>query len=81
MVESNWTFDLETTHQVALRYGFWSGAATVTVDGDEVFGRGWTPFRSGMEARFNIDRIPCFVRVRWRFLRYETELWMDGKLL
>jgi hypothetical protein len=79
-MDTHWKFTIETAHEVALEYGYWMADARVTVDGEEVYGRGWTPFRSGMEARFVIDGKPCFMRVRWRFLRYETELWVDGKL-
>ncbi len=81
MVARNWTFDVDKPHRVALDYGFWSGTARVALDGEEVFSRGWAPFKSGVEARFNIDELPCLLRVRWRFFRYETELWLDGKLL
>lgn len=76
----HWRFTSESPHEVALEYGYWMGGARVTLDGDEVFRRGWSPLTSGMEARFCVDDKPCFLRVRWRFLRYETELWVDGKL-
>ncbi len=79
-METHWNLELESAHEIILRYGYWMGDARITVDGGEVYRRGWSPLTSGMEARFVIDGKPCFLRVRWRFLRYETELWVDGKL-
>ncbi len=79
-MDTRWTLTLDKPHEIAMQYGYWLAAARVTVDGEEVYRRGWTPLKSGMEARFTLDGRPVLLRVRWRFLRYETELWVDGKL-
>lgn len=52
-------------HVVELEHGWWSGVAKVTVDGELVFTRPSPPFfvDSGFAHRFEIDGLPCAVRV------------------
>ena len=46
----------------------------------EVFRRSGKLWDNGLEHRFDIDGVPCIVRIILRVLSYSYELWVDGKL-
>ena len=34
----------------------------------------------GLEHRFKVDRVPYIIRILYRTIHYDYELWVDGKL-
>jgi hypothetical protein len=60
--------------------GVWSlsGYRVITVDGQVVVrdGKFWD---TGSEHRFEVEGIPCILRIRHQVFGYEYELWVDGK--
>lgn len=83
-----WTVSHPQLHRVRVESGGWSAGYVwrVVVD-DEVKHR--EPMKLaglmhnvfvGFEHRFELDSLPCIIRVRYRLFGYEYELWVDGKL-
>src|SRR5437879_3186846 len=60
MATSTWDVD---GHRVQLTHGFWSGAASITVDEHAVFERPTTLFDCGFVHRFEIEGKAVAVRV------------------
>jgi hypothetical protein len=62
-------------HWVELEHGWWSGVATLTVDGVVVFERPSPPlyFDFGFLHTFEIDDVPCAVRVVGEILKFRLE--------
>ena len=79
-----WTVSTPATHCVTVEH-FWNGAAQLCVDGQELHHhhpRYYCVADRGFEHRFDLDGLPCIVRVlrRGPFGWYEYELYLDGKL-
>ena len=79
-MKMTWDFSCGSSHTVSIQHGFWSGKASIELDGREIFQRGIVLFDTGFEHRFRIDDIPCIVRVLNRPFAFTYELWVDGKL-
>lgn len=80
MTRSEWRFSCPEKHVVCLSFGYWSGKATIELDGKEIFCRPRKRFDSGLEHRFEVDGVPCIIRIILRGLVFTYELWADGKL-
>jgi len=80
MTRTEWHIAEPKPHTVSVEHGFWSGKAIICVDNQEIFRRTGKLWDTGLEHRFDIDGVPCIVRIIHRFLSYSYELWVDGKL-
>lgn len=80
MTRSEWRFSCPEEHVVCLTHGFWSGKATIELDGKEIFRRPRKLWDMGFEHRFEVAGVPCIIRVFSRLTGFEYELWVDGKL-
>ena len=63
-------------HTVELTHGYWSGDSTLSVDGETVFRRPPPPlyFDLGFAHRFEVEGIPCAVRVVPTLYTFRREL-------
>jgi hypothetical protein len=75
-----WNVNTGSGHAVRLDHGFWSGKALIQLDGEDIFRRGLKIFDTGFEHRFQVDGVPCIIRVLNRPFAFTYELWVDGKL-
>lgn len=80
MTRTEWTIEEPQPHTVSVQHGFWSGKAVINVDGAEIFRRAGKFWDTGLEHRFELDGVPCIVRIINRPFSYSYELWVDGKL-
>jgi hypothetical protein len=61
MTTREWSLSL-SNHQIRLQHGYWSGRATIAVDGNVIFTRVQL-FDLGFVHRFEVDGMPCVVIV------------------
>ncbi|HEV3385923.1 MAG TPA: hypothetical protein VG097_13985 [Gemmata sp.] len=81
MIVREWTISKPYPHLVRVEHAHvLSGKAKILVDGEWIYQRGSTLWDMGFEHRFELDGLPCIVRVLYRTWHYEYELWIDGKL-
>jgi len=67
-------------HVVELEHGYWSGKRVIKLDGQKVDeSRKW--FDTGTEHRFKINEHQCILRILYRTLHYDYELYVDGHLV
>ncbi len=86
MIEKReWTVSTPSSRRVTVEH-FWNGAAGLVVDGEKVHDHNPKYYCDvadrGFEHRFELDGLPCIVRVlrRGPFGWYEYELYLDGRL-
>lgn len=81
-----WTIAKPQPHRIAVEFGglLDKFSARILLDDNEIHRepRRWLPdfTGGGFEHRFELDGLPCIVRVLRRFTHFEYELWLDGKL-
>lgn len=80
MRTTEWRIEAPKAHNISVVHGFWSGKAIIRVDNQEVFHRSGKLWDTGLEHRFEVDGVPCIVRIIHRLFSYTYELWVDGKL-
>ena len=80
MKTTEWRINEPKPHIVRLDHGFWLSDTVIYVDDNEIFRRSGKFWDTGLEHRFNIDGIPCIIRIIFRTFIYTYELWVDGKL-
>jgi hypothetical protein len=94
MLRREWTIKIPTPHHIAVELGGWLwNGNRILIDSQEIWRR---PQRSivdslrdflwgatgygGFEHRFELDGLPCIIRVLHRLTHLEYELYVDGKL-
>lgn len=81
MLVREWTISKPKPHLVRVEHWqLFSGKARILMDGQENYHRNSKLWDTGFEHRFELDGLPCIVRVLYRTWDYEYELWIDGKL-
>ena len=80
MRRTEWDINEPKPHVVSLQHGYWWSKTTIWVDNQEILRRPGKFWDFGLEHRFDIDGVPCIVRIILRFYCYTYELWVDGKL-
>ena len=75
-----WEFELKgKRHSVELEHTHWTGRRTITVDGEIIYSsKAPVDFRA--EDWFDIDTIPCTIRVRGSELG-DYKLFVEGNII
>jgi hypothetical protein len=81
MTVREWNVKLDTPHTVRVEHSSAiSEKVVVTLDGKEIYRRNGKFWDTGMEHRFLLDGKPCILRILYRTLSYDCELWADARL-
>ncbi len=81
MTIREWTISKPRPHLLCVEHQWlFSGKARILVDGQPIHDRSPRFWDVGFEHRFELEGLPCIVRVLYRTWHYEYEFWMDGKL-
>lgn len=78
-MKTEWKFEQEGPHHISIDHDYWSGRASISVDEQVIFSRDRTFWDTGLEHRFQLDGLPCIIRVIARGFHFSYELWVDGK--
>jgi hypothetical protein len=75
-----WEFELRGKHHsVELEHTHWTGRRTIKVDGEIIYSSN-APLDFHAEDWFNIDSIPCTIRIRGSEVG-DYKLFVEGKII
>ena len=82
MANKTWTFELDGKRRVVeIHHKSITGRCTVLLDGKIIEQSPPQLYDTSQEHRFKIDEHDCIIRVKSRYIIFEYDLFLDGKLI